>query len=328
MKMGKIVVLDGYAENPGDLSWKGFEQFGEVTVYDRTAREDVVARIGDAAYILTNKTVLDEAVLEQCPFVRYIGVLATGFNIVDIEAAARRGIVVTNIPGYGTDTVAQYTLALLLELCHHVGAHAESVRNGDWGRCPDFCYWNFPQVELGGKVMGIIGYGRIGKKTARLAEAFGMKVLVHSGHSVPADELSENISQASLQELFSRADVISLHCPLTEKTKGIIDKDSIAQMKDGVFLINSSRGPLICEEDLREALIHGKVAGAAVDVLSTEPPASGHPLLDAPNMLITPHIAWASKEARERLMQTAVDNMKAFLEGNPANAVMNNIDRR
>lgn len=319
--MEKIVVLDGYAENPGDLSWTGFERFGRVTVYDRSAPETVVERIGDATCILTNKTVLDEAVLARCPSIKYIGVLATGFNVVDIRAAAKRNITVTNIPGYGTDTVAQYAMALLLELCHHIGAHAESVRNGDWGRCPDFCYWHYPQMELGQKTMGIIGYGRIGKKTAKLAEAFGMKVLVHSGHPVPEKELTEGIRQASLEELLEKSDVISLHCPLTEQTKGLINRETISRMKDGVLLVNSSRGPLICEEDLREALISGKVGGAAVDVLSTEPPANDHPLLDAPNMLITPHIAWATKEARERLMEMAVENLAAFLSGKPIHVV-------
>lgn len=319
--MEKIVVLDGYAENPGDLSWEGFESFGEVTVYDRTAPRDVVSRIGNAAYVLTNKTVLNEAVLAKCPSVRYIGVLATGFNVVDVKAAAGRGIIVTNIPGYGTDTVAQYTMALLLELCHHIGAHSDSVRDGDWGRCPDFCYWNFPQVELCGKVMGIIGYGRIGKRTASLARAFGMKILVHSAHPVPEEELTENIRQVSLSELLSSSDVISLHCPLTENTRGIINRESIEQMKDGVMILNSSRGPLICEEDLRKALVSGKVAGAAADVLSVEPPAQDHPLLDAPNMLITPHIAWASREARERLMETAVNNLSSFVAGKPVNVV-------
>ena len=241
--------------------------------------------------------------------------------MVDIRAAAKRNITVTNIPGYGTDTVAQYAIALLLELCHHIGAHAESVKNGDWGRCPDFCYWHYPQMELGQKTMGIIGYGRIGKKTAKLAAAFGMKVLVHSGHPVPEKELAEGIRQASLEELLEKSDVISLHCPLTEQTKGLINRETISRMKDGVLLVNSSRGPLICEEDLREALISGKVGGAAVDVLSTEPPTKDHPLLDAPNMLITPHIAWATKEARERLMEMAVDNLEAYLSGKPIHVV-------
>lgn len=319
--MEKIVILDGYTENPGDLSWDGFDKFGSVTVYDRTKPEETAERIADAAIVLTNKTVLDETIMRQCPHMKYIGVLATGFNVVDIKAAAQHGITVTNIPGYGTDTVAQYTMALLLELCHHVGVHADSVREGEWGRCPDFCFWKFPQMELCGKVMGIIGYGRIGKKTAKLAEAFGMKVLVHSGHPVPAAELSENMAQKPLEELLARADVISLHCPLTEQTKGLINKETIAQMKDGVLLVNTSRGPLINEADLKEALCSGKIAGAAADVLSTEPPAADHPLLDAPNMLITPHIAWAAKEARQRLMQTAVDNLEAFLTGKPVHVV-------
>ncbi len=319
--MEKIVVLDGFAENPGDLSWDGFEKFGRVTVYDRTAPEETAERIGDATCVLTNKTGLDEAVLSRCPSVKYIGVLATGFNVVDAKAAAKRGITVTNIPEYGTDTVAQYTMALLLELCHHVGAHAESVRNGDWSRCPDFCYWNYPQMELGGKVMGIIGYGRIGKKTAKLAEAFGMSVLVHSNHPAPAGELTERIREVPLDELLEKSDVISLHCPLTERTKGLICRETIAGMKDGVLLINSSRGQLIREEDLLEALISGKVGGAAADVLSMEPPEADHPLIGAPNMLITPHIAWASREARERLMKMAVENLEAFLSGTPIHVV-------
>lgn len=314
--MDKIIVLDGYAENPGDLSWKGFEQFGDITVYDRTAPEDVPARIGDAGYVLTNKTVLNRQIFARCPTIKYIGVLATGYNIVDIIAAKEYGITVTNIPEYGTDTVAQYTMALLLELCHHVGAHAESVRKGDWSRCPDFCYWNFPQIELGQKVIGIIGYGKIGRKVAKLAEAFGMKVLIHSGHVVPVEELSEKMWQVSLPELLTSSDVISLHCPLTDKTKGIINRESIARMKNGVLILNSSRGLLICEADLREALISGKVAGAAADVLSVEPPMNDHVLIGAPNMLVTPHIAWAAKEARTRLMQMAVENLAAFMSGN------------
>ena len=260
------------------------------------------------------RQVLDEGIMEQCPKLQYIGVLATGFNVVDVAAAAKRNIVVTNIPGYGTDTVAQYTMALLLELCHHVGAHSDSVKNGEWDANPDFCYWKFPQMELSGKTMGIVGYGRIGKKVAKLAEAFGMTVLVYSGHVVKEEELSERIRQEPLQELLRKSDVISLHCPLTRETRGLINRETIAQMKDGVLLLNDSRGALIAEEDLKEALISGKVAGAAADVLSVEPPM-GNPLLDAPNMLITPHIAWATKEARQRLMQMAEENLEAFLEG-------------
>lgn len=317
----KIVILDGYTENPGDLSWEGFEQFGEVKVYDRTEPEKVVERIGDARIVLTNKTVLNKEILDQCPSIAYIGVLATGYNVVDVKAAAERKIVVTNIPGYGTNTVAQYTMALLLELCHHVGAHSDSVKCGDWSRCRDFCYWNYPQMELEGKVLGIIGYGRIGKKVARLAEAFGMHVLVHSGHEVEEDNLTENIRQAKLTELLTQSDVISLHCPLNESTKGIINRQTIGMMKNGVLIINDSRGPLICEEDLREALLNGKVAGAAVDVLSVEPPEESNPFLEVPNLLITPHIAWATKEARQRLMGMAVENLAAFLAGEPIHVV-------
>ncbi len=320
--MDKIIILDGYTENPGDLSWDGFHKYGEVTVYDRTRPEEIAERIGDAGIVLTNKTPLDESIMARCPKLRYIGVLATGFNVVDVKAAAERNIIVTNIPEYGTDTVAQYTMALLLELCHHVGAHSDSVRKGEWEKSPDFCYWRFPQIELSGKTMGIVGYGRIGKKVARLAEAFGMRVLVHSGHTLSEEELSENIRQKPFKELLGESDVISLHCPLTAETRGLIDREIIAQMKDGVLILNDSRGPLIVEEDLREALISGKVAGAAVDVLSAEPPA-GNPLQDAPNMLITPHIAWASKEARQRLMQTAEENLHAFLEGTPIHVVSN-----
>lgn len=317
----KIVILDGYTENPGDLSWEGFATFGEVQVYDRTAPDQVVERIKDARIVLTNKTVISEKIMEKCSTLRYIGVLATGFNVVDISAAAKRNIVVTNIPGYGTDTVAQYTIALLLELCHHVGAHSDSVKAGDWSRCSDFCYWKYPQIELENKVLGIIGYGRIGKKVAKLAVAFGMEVLVCSGHAVEATELTDKINQCSLEELFTKADVISLHCPLTEKTRGLINRDTIAQMKDGVLIVNDSRGPLICQEDLRDALISKKVAGAALDVLDVEPPEKDNCLLDAPNLLITPHIAWATREARQRLMDMAVQNLEAFLTGTPVNVV-------
>lgn len=317
----KIVILDGYTENPGDLNWKGFEKFGDVVVYDRTEPEKVVERIGDARIVLTNKTVLNKEILDQCPSIAYIGVLATGFNVVDVEAAAERKIVVTNIPGYGTNTVAQYTMALLLELCHHVGAHSDSVKRGEWSHCKDFCYWNYPQMELEGKILGIIGYGRIGKKVAKLAEVFGMHVLVHSGHEIEKENLTEHIQQAKLTELLEQADVISLHCPLNESTKGIINSQSIEIMKDGVLIINDSRGPLICEEDLKEALLSGKVAGAAVDVLSVEPPEEGNLLLEVPNLFITPHIAWATKEARQRLMDMAEENLEAFLLGKPIHVV-------
>ncbi len=317
----KIVILDGYTENPGDLSWDAFKEFGELTVYDRTLPELVVERIGDAQIIFSNKTVISEEIMEQCPNLRFIGVLATGYNVIDVKAAKERGIVVSNIPTYGTDAVSQYTIALLLELCHHIGAHSDSVKRGDWTKCKDFCYWNYPLIELAGKTIGIIGFGKIGKGTARIAQALGMKVLAYNNSPIPQEDLTGEVLQVTLEELLSGSDVISLHCPLTPETKGIINKDTIQRMKDGVLIINDSRGPLIVEEDLRDALVSGKVAGAAVDVVSVEPIQEDNPLLSAPNIIITPHIAWAPKEARQRLMNIAVDNLRAFLQGKPINVV-------
>ena len=320
--MKKIIVLDGYTLNPGDLSWDGLEDLGDLTVYDRTPPHLVVERIGDAEIIFTNKTVISEEIMDKCPSIKYIGVLATGYNVIDIEAAKKRCITVTNIPSYGTDAVSQYTIALLLELCHHIGAHSDSVKKGDWTNCEDFCYWNYPLIELSGKTMGIIGFGRIGQGTARIAQALGMKILANNGsNKISSDKLGENIKQVSLDELFANSDVISLHCPLTADTEGIINKDTISKMKDGVLIINDSRGPLIVEEDLRDALVSGKVAGAAVDVVSTEPIQMDNPLLDAPNVIITPHIAWAPKEARQRLMGICVENLKAFLAKKPINVI-------
>ena len=320
--MKKIIVLDGYTLNPGDLSWGGLENLGDLTVYDRTPPHLVVERIGDAEIIFTNKTVISEEIMDKCPSIKYIGVLATGYNVIDIEAAKKRGITVTNIPSYGTDAVSQYTIALLLELCHHIGAHSDSVKKGDWTNCEDFCYWNYPLIELSGKTMGVIGFGRIGQGTARIAQALGMKILANNGsNKISSDKLGENIKQVSLDELFANSDVISLHCPLTADTEGIINKDTISKMKDGVLIINDSRGPLIVEEDLRDALVSGKVAGAAVDVVSTEPIQMDNPLLDAPNVIITPHIAWAPKEARQRLMDICVENLKAFLAEKPINVI-------
>lgn len=316
----KIVVLDGYTLNPGDLSWAGFEKIGDVTVYDRTPKELIRERIGDAAAVLTNKTPLTGEMLASCPDLKYIGVLATGFNVVDIKAAAELGKVVTNIPTYGTTAVAQFTFALLLELCHHVGAHADSVKAGDWSAINDFCYWNFPLVELAGKTMGLIGYGRIGQAVARIAETFGMNVLAYDEYRNPAWE-TEKTKYADLDQVLAEADVISLHCPLTEKNQGMINAGSIAKMKDGVFLINTSRGPLVNETDLLAALNSGKVAGAGVDVVSTEPILPDNPLLQAKNCLITPHIAWAPKESRARLMAIAVDNLEHFIKGDIINKV-------
>jgi glycerate dehydrogenase len=318
----KIVVLDGYTENPGDLSWIGLQELGELTVYDRSPQELVASRIGDAQIIITNKTVITEVILEQCPEIKYIGVLATGYNVIDIVAAKNRGIIVTNIPSYGTDAVSQYAIALLLELCHHVGAHSDSVKRGDWSNSKDFCYWNYPLVELSGKTMGVIGYGKIGRGTARIAEALGMSILAFEPGRIALEYLSDSIRQVSLEELLQSSDVISLHCPLFPETMGIINQMTIRQMKDGVMIINTSRGPLIVEKDLRDALISGKVAGAAVDVVSTEPIASDNPLLDTPNIIITPHIAWAPREARQRLMDIAVDNLRAYIQGSPTNVVL------
>ncbi|QXM06607.1 D-2-hydroxyacid dehydrogenase [Crassaminicella indica] len=316
----KIVVLDGYTLNPGDLSWEGLEKLGDVTVYDRTKDEQIIERIGDAEIIYTNKTALTRETLEKLINVKFIGVLATGYNVVDVYAAKELGIIVTNIPTYGTNAVAQFTFALLLEMCHHVWEHNLSVKRGVWSNCKDFCFWNASLIELAGKTMGIIGLGRIGQKVAEIAKAFDMKVLAFDEY--PKKELeSESLKYVELDELFKKSDVISLHCPLFESTKGIIYKENIAKMKDGVMIINTSRGPLIVEKDLAEALNSGKVAGAAIDVLSEEPPSIDNPLLSAKNCIITPHIAWAPKEARERLMNIAVDNLKQFLEGNPINVV-------
>ena len=314
----KIVVLDGYTENPGDLSWDGLKNLGELTVYDRTQLEDIVERIGDAEAIYVNKTPVSEAVMERCPNLRFIGVLATGYNVV--KAAKERDIVVCNIPSYGTDAVAQYTFALLLELCHHVGEHSESVKDGAWSRCPDWCFWNYPLMELAGKVMGIIGFGRIGRRVAEIALAFGMKVIYYTQGSCETPE-GERCRCVSLDELLENADVITLHCPLTPETEGMIHSGTIARMKQGVLLINDSRGPLIVEEDLSAALCSGKIGGAAVDVVSTEPICGDNPLLTAPNTVITPHIAWAPREARQRLMDIAVENLVQFCKGTPQNVI-------
>ena len=318
----KIVVLDGYTLNPGDLSWDGIEQFGELTVHDRTefSPDVVVKTIGDADAIFTNKTPLPKEVLEQVPNVKYIGVLATGYNVVDTEAAKKLGIRVTNIPTYGTTAVAQFTMALLLEICHHIGAHGDAVKNGDWTSSPDFCFWNYPLIELAGKTMGLIGFGRIGQATAMIAQAFGLNILAFDTYRNSKLE-SETCRYTDLDELLSKSDIISLHCPLFESTMGIINKNSIAKMKDGVIILNTSRGPLVVEQDLCDALNSGKVAGAAIDVVSSEPISANNPLLKAKNCIITPHIAWAPKESRTRLMNTAVENLAAFVKGTPVNVV-------
>ncbi len=315
----KIVILDGYTENPGDLSWEGFEKLGEVTVYDRTPAEKVVERIGDAEAVITNKTPLTKEVFEACPQIQYVGMLATGYNVVDVEAAAKRGIPVCNIPTYGTAAVAQMTLALLLEACQHVGAHSDAVKAGEWTKSADWCFWKYPLIELAGKTMGIIGFGRIGQAVGILAKAFGMRVLAYDGF--PTQEGRKIADYVELDELFAASDVISLHCPLFDSTRGIINKESIHKMKDGVIILNTSRGPLIVEEDLAVALNNGKVYAACCDVVSTEPVEADNLLLGCSNSILTPHIAWAPKESRQRLMDIAVSNLAEFLAGRTVNAV-------
>ncbi len=316
----KIVVLDGYTLNPGDLDWSGFEAIGDMTVYDRTPEDQTVSRIGDAEIVLTNKVVLSDAVFAACPNVKYVGVLATGYNVVDLEAASKRGILVTNIPTYGTDAVAQFVIALLLEICHHIGDHASSVSRGEWTKCQDFCYWNYPLIELAGKTMGIIGYGRIGQKTGQIAQALGMNVLAFDKYQNKALE-NEQMKYVSLDDIYAESDIISLHCPALPDTIDMINQTSISQMKDGVILLNNSRGQLIVEQDLADALNSGKVFAAGLDVVSSEPIKADNPLLKAKNCLITPHISWAPKESRQRLMDIAVNNLKSFVEGQPVNVV-------
>ena len=316
----KIVVLDGYTLNPGDLSWGAFEKYGNFTVYDRTEDREIIDRIGDAEIVYTNKTPLTKETLSACKNLRFIGVLATGVNVVDVKAAMDLGIPVCNVPTYGTDAVAQYVFALLLAICHRVENHAQTVIDGEWAANKDFCYWRSPLIELAGKTMGIIGTGRIGKRTADIAMAFGMNVIAYARTPNRAYE-SERFSYGELDEVYAKADVISLHLPLVEETREIINRSSIEKMKEGIIIINTARGALINEDDLAHALKSGKVKAAGLDVVSVEPINSENPLLSAPNVLITPHIAWAPKEARERLMAIAVENLKCFLDGSPQNVV-------
>jgi len=316
----KIVVLDGYTLNPGDLSWKEIEKLGELKVYDRTNGDLIVERVGDAEVIFTNKTPLSRESMAKMPNLKFIGVLATGYNIVDVEAAKEKGVIVTNIPTYGTDSVGQFAIALLLELCHHVGAHSDSVSKGKWASNPDWCYWNYPLIELAGKTIGIIGYGRIGQTTGKIAKALGMNVIAVDSYKNES-LVCDTMKYVEINELFTDSDVIALHCPLFDSTKGIINKSNIAKMKDGVMIINNSRGPLVIEQDLADALNSGRVAGAAVDVVMTEPIKLDNPLLKAKNCIITPHISWAPKESRQRLMDIGIDNLIRFIEGNPINVV-------
>ena len=318
----RIVVLDGYTLNPGDISWKELENLGEVTVFDRTAytTDVILQNIANADIIFTNKTPISKEVLEKTPNLKYIGVLATGFNVVDVEAAKNKNIVVTNIPDYSSRAVAQFTIALLLELCHNIGLHNTSVKKGDWVKSNDFSYWNTPLIELEGKTIGLIGFGKIGKATAKLAQAFGLKILVNT-RTVDTSLATDNLEFVSLDNVLQNSDFISLHCPLTKETEGIINATTIAKMKKSAMLLNTSRGPLVNEQDLAHALNHNLIKAAAVDVVSEEPMKGNNPLLTAKNCIITPHIAWAPKEARMRLMQIAVNNLKLFLNKQPINVV-------
>ena len=314
----KIVILDGYTENPGDLSWKAFEELAEVTVYDRTAMKDIVTHINDAEIVLTNKTPIDYETLKVCKNLKYIGVLATGYNVVDVQAAKDMGVIVTNIPTYGTDAVAQFAMALLLEICHHVGHHDNEVKKGRWSNNQDWCFWDYPLIELAGKTIGVIGFGRIGQKLGQIAHAFGMKVISYDDY---IKEPPVFATMTDLNSLLKMSDVISLHCPLTEKTKGMINVETISMMKKNAIILNNSRGPLIVEQDLADALNNNRIYAAGLDVVSTEPISNDNPLLNAKNCFITPHISWAPKESRQRLMDIAVANVKAFIEGNPVNIV-------
>lgn len=315
----KIVILDGYTENPGDLSWGGFEALGSLKVYDRTPENLIVERIGDADAVITNKTPISRATFDACPSVRYVGVLATGYNVVDVNTAKERGIVVTNIPTYGTASVAQFAIALLLEICHHTAHHSDAVFSGRWESNADWCFWDYPLIELAGKTMGIIGFGRIGQNTGIIAKALGMKVLAFD--SYPNDTGRAIADYVSLDELLANSDVVALHCPLFPETEGIVNKNTIAKMKDGVIILNNSRGPLVVEQDLADALNSGKVYAAGLDVVSSEPIRGDNPLLKAKNCIITPHISWAPKESRQRLMDIAVDNLKQFVNKTPVNVV-------
>ena len=315
----KIVILDGHAVNPGDLSWDFLNPFGEVVIYERTPAEQVAARIGDAQIVLVNKSLITAEVLEACPSIKLICVLATGYNVVDCAAAKERGIPVCNVPDYGTAAVAQFTFALLLELCHQVGHHAQTVRDGKWCDCPDFCYWDTPQMELAGKTLGIIGFGRIGRAVGKIANAFGMHVIAYNRSQ--CDEGKAIGSYVSLEELLSTADIISLHCPLSAENTGMINADAIAKMKDGAILINTARGPLVDEAAVCAALASGKLRGCACDVISEEPMKVSNPLKNAPNCIVTPHMAWAPVESRKRIQDCTERSIQAFLDGKPINTV-------
>jgi len=315
----KIVILDGYTTNPGDLSWDALRAFGELTVYDRTSTEDVTERIGNAEIVYMNKTVLPADIFDRCPSVRFLGLLSTGYNLVNLEYAKKKGVTVCNIPAYSTASVAQMTISLLLEICFRVGDHSQSVQKGAWVRSQDFCYWNTPLLELAGKTIGIVGFGAIGQAVADIAAALGMQVLYTNRRCAPLP--GSRYTYTDLETLFRCSDVISLHAPLTAETENLIRKENIDKMKDGVILLNTSRGAAVCETDLRSALESGKIRGAGLDVCAQEPMPADSPLLGAPNCFITPHIAWATPEARARLIHIATENLRAYLEGNAINVV-------
>ena len=315
----KIVILDGYTENPGDISWAEIEKFGETVIYDRTPNDQIIQRLGSATVAITNKTPISREVMDACPELRYIGFLATGYDAADITAAKEKGIIVSNVPTYGTAAVGQFAIALLLEVASRVGQHDHAVKSGRWTSCPDWCFWDAPLMELSGKTMGILGFGRIGQTTGSIAKAMGMRILAVDEY--PNDSGKAIAEYVSQSQMLAEADVICLHCNLTPATKGIICKETIDQMKNGVIIINNSRGPLVVEQDLADALESGKVAAAALDVVSKEPITEDNPLLKAKNCIITPHISWAPIECRQRIMDVTVKNLEAFLKGAPQNVV-------
>lgn len=318
----KIVVLDGYTENPGDLSWGPLEELGELTVYDRTSYIEapiIAERIGDAEIVVINKTPISKETLDKCPNIKAIAVLATGYNVVDYQYAKKKGIPVLNVPTYGTQIVGQYAVGLLLEICSHFGYHDRTVKDGKWENHADWCYWDYPMIELYGQTAGIIGLGRIGQSTAKILNALDMKVLAYDRYQ--SDAGKQVAEYVDLDTLLEKSDVIFLHCPLFPETEGIINKANIAKMKDGVIVINNSRGQLIVEQDLADALNSGKAYAAGLDVVSSEPIKGDNPLLKAKNCLITPHISWAARASRQRIMDITADNIRAFLSGNPVNVV-------
>ena len=315
----KIVILDGFTANPGDLSWKGLEELGMLTVYDRTKPEETVARAAEADIVLTNKVIINREMMAQLPQLKYIGVLATGYNVVDIEAAHERGIIVTNVPAYSTESVAQMVFAHLLTVTNRTEHYAIQNRQGRWSKNPDFCYWDFPHLELAGKTFGIVGLGNIGRRVAEIALAFGMQVKALTSKS--ADTLPAGIEKADLEVLLATSDVISLHCPLTDTTRHLINRDTLSKMRPSAILINTGRGPLVDDQAVASALAKGQLAAFCADVLTEEPPKANNPLLNQPKAFITPHIAWATEEARSRLLQVAISNVQAFLNAQPKNVV-------